>query len=100
MKSIYFKYLAGFIGLSLMMPIHNAHAVIEDDELAKMVQTNTECTVDNIERSVSPDGQLIFQIDCSNLIFYPDGIRVGGQDPDKRDSCTITKEELGQRHVH
>ena len=100
MKNIYIKCLAGFIALSLMMPIENANAVIEDDELVQMVQTNTECTVDNVERSVSPDGQLIFQIDCSNLIFYPDGIRVVCQDPDKRDSCTITKEELGQRHVH
>ena len=100
MQNFYFKCLAGFIGVTLMMPIQKVYAVIEDDELVQMVQTNTECTVDNVERSISPDGQLIFQIDCANLIFYPDGIRVECKDPNQKDSCTIIKEELGQRHVH
>ncbi len=100
MENRFFKCLAGFIALSLIMPMPKAHAVIEDDELVQMVQTNTECTVDNVERSITPSGQLIFRVDCTNLIFYPDGIRVECKDPDKSDSCIISKEEHGQRYVH
>lgn len=68
----------------------SAHAILKDQQVARLVLLKSECILVGLARTENSDGSWSYQGKCSNEVFYPDGIDIDCPDPESNDERTCT----------
>lgn len=65
-----------------------SHAEIQEYQIRRLVLLKSECRIQKITRFEAKGGY-DYQVECENVTFYPDGLKVSCSNPELETSCKI-----------
>ncbi|MCG8324924.1 MAG: hypothetical protein MI673_05360 [Thiotrichales bacterium] len=70
----------------------NLPAEINDYFIRRMILYESDCTLDELERTRTKKGGLDFHATCKNVSFYPNGLQVHCDNEDDETTCQVLTE--------